>query len=235
MTIKKYKLPGSVKAYLDEYPSPLYTEWVMPEDLEEEPPCPEGGNPVEWSASNDFPRKRLEYMRGLMSRMLYDSKKHEPILRKKWHLAQREYKYLAAEASRQLEIIQGRDDLRLKETIATLLLEVAGEARKNRQLTAAVMAYNTILTHLTDKTQKIDITHEVKFMSTEDLQAAYLKEIEAGEKTVGIKLLEGKKVPDADFEEEEEPDMVEVLRNSPETPRNDDGDRITPLMPEEDE
>lgn len=213
----------------------------MPEDLEPEPGPPPGVQRSDWVKSQGFVKQRLEYIRGLMSRLLYDSKKHDKILCEKWDIREYQLHQLTAEAARQLDLVQGNNSPRARETFVTILLQIAEEARAIKQYIPAVTAITKAAELAVEPwTKKIDITQEVKLMSDEELAEAYKKELEAGKRLLGT----GKNIPDAiilddtdtdEFANKSTEEKVRILKESPETPRNADGDRITPLMPEEDD
>lgn len=162
---------------------------------------------MDWVKQNRFIHKRLEYLRGLMSRLLY-KEEQIPILAEKWGISQTVVKSHIAEASRTLEVLQGDNDKRGREVTSMLLLELCQEARAAGEFVAAVSAAKAAGEFMTTpRTQKLDVTHEVRTMSDDDLLLAYKRELAAAQELLkgqeAPKLARGVAVMEAEFTEDE--------------------------------
>lgn len=236
MSGKKYKLPGEVKLYLDKNPDPFFSDFTLPEDLEPVAPPPEGVSTNDWSKENGLIDQHLEYLRGLMSRYIYDSKKHVPVLAEKWNLKASRVSQLAEEASRQLKLLQGNDDPRARESAVVKLNRVGEKAEAAKNWMAAGSCYKMAADlSVEPRAQKIDIKHEIAMKSDAELDAHIQKLL--GMTGTAPALPEKNDIPDAEFTEEPpvSPEVAAYLKSIPESPRNPQGDRVTPLMPDDDE
>jgi hypothetical protein len=185
-------------------------EW--PEDIEE-PPCPEDVDSRQW-ASERLP-ERLAYIRGLLSRGMYDYGRHPDVIAGKWGISSARVKQICSEAERQLSLLQGRSQESASEFFTSRLLRVSAAAESAGSFMAAISGIKAAAELVVSRpTQKVDVTHSLVGLSDEELRQLYAKELEAARKVLGptnVRALGS--VPYADFTEES-------------------GDRITPLIPE---
>jgi hypothetical protein len=217
-------LPSEVREFIREGGSSLFSDFVDPSDLIPDEPAPEGVSAIDWSKQNGFTSQHLTYLRGLISRLQWDSSAHAGVLAQKWNTTPLRVRQLAAEATRQLEVLQGRSSDIASETIAGRLLQLSDEAASCGQYMAAISAVSKVGDLIVDpKTRKVDISHELRALSDADLEKLYQRELSVAQRVMK-QLKPGPGVVDAEFTEDP-PDQRDVA---------DDGDRATPVM-EEDE
>lgn len=208
----KYSIPEELDKYAanDEGAASIFNDGLFddPNDIDE-PPCPEDCSPQAWAAER-LPL-RLSYLRGIMSRGLYDPRTHDQTLASKWGVSLAKTRQMASEADRQLSLLQGRSNEISSEFFSEKLLRVAARAEQAGSFMAAISGIaKAAELVVAPKTQKVDISVAYAGMTPSELRDAYQKELEAAKK-LGL-LGSGKDIPDAEFE--------------------DNGDRVTPVAPE---
>lgn len=215
----KFQLPDDVRRVAMNADKDIFDfqGFETPEDLEPDTAQkPDDMSDAEWSAA--VTKSRLEYLRGLLSRALYEQDVHPEILATKWNTTAGRVRRLVTEAMRQLEVLHGQNSKVAGETIVARLLAISEEARAVGSFMAAVSALKSAGEFIIDpKTQKVDISHELRGMSDEDLRQLYEKELKEAQRVIGaLPVKSTDMIPDAEF-----------------TPIEDNGDRITPIMPED--
>ena len=211
---RKFEIPEELDRYSanDESAASIFDDGLIewPEDIDE-PTCPEGVEPRVW-ASERLP-SRLTYMRGLLSRGMYDYGRHPQIIADKWGISSARVKQICSEAERQLSLLQGKANEASSEFFVERLLKVAAKAEASQSFMAAISGVKAAAELVVARpTQRVDVTHQYVSMTQSELAAEYRKELMAANK-LGL-LKPGEIVQDAVFEE------------------NSDGDRVTPVAPE---